>query len=127
LNNELLLNTHQLFQEQLAEGDRIVIRGMSHVVSSIASNTSMTVTPDYRGASNSVGVKMVKTRDFIYPQREWNIDRCDGSNGPFNPSGYSLNPNKMQMVGIAWTWYGAGFIRWGFRGTTGDVIYCHRL
>lgn len=114
------------FQEQLAEGDRVVIRGMSHVISSIASNTSMSVTPDFRGAANSVGVKMVKTRDFVYPQKEWNIDRCDGSNGPFNPSGFNLNPNKMQMVGIAWTWYGAGFIEWTLRGPDGNYIAVHR-
>ena len=33
----------------------------------------------------------------------------------------------MQMFYIDYSWYGAGFIRWGFRGTTGDVIYCHKL
>jgi len=115
------------FQDQLAEGDRVVIRGMSHLVTSIGSNTTMSVTPDFRGASNVTGVKMVKTRDFVYPQREWNIDRCDGSNGPFNPSGYSLNPNKMQMVGIAWTWYGAGFIEWQLRGPDGNYIAVHRV
>ena len=26
-----------------------------------------------------------------------------------------------------YSWYGAGFIRWGFRGLNGDVIYCHKL
>jgi hypothetical protein len=33
----------------------------------------------------------------------------------------------MQMFYIDYSWYGAGFIRWGFRGPTGDVIYCHKV
>jgi hypothetical protein len=115
------------FQEQLSEGDRIVIKGMSHVVASIASNNSMTVTPDYRGSVQTLGAKIVKTKDFIVPQYQWNIDRCDGSNGVFNPSGYILNPNKMQMCGIAWTWYGAGFIEWQLRGPDGNYIAVHRI
>jgi hypothetical protein len=115
------------FQEQLGEGDRVVIKGMTHLVSSIGSNSTMTVTPDYRGSANATGVKMVKTREFLYPQREWNVDRCDGTNGPFNPSGYNLNVNRMQMVGIAWTWYGAGFIEWLLRGPDGNYIAVHRV
>jgi hypothetical protein len=115
------------FQEQFAEGDRVVIRGMTHVVTSITSNTQMYVTPDYRGVSAQTGVKMVKTKDFLFKQSEWNVDRCDGSNGPFNPSGFNLNVNKMQMVGIAWTWYGAGFIEWMLRGPDGNYIPVHRV
>jgi hypothetical protein len=26
-----------------------------------------------------------------------------------------------------YSWYGAGFVRWGFRGPTGDIIYAHKL
>jgi hypothetical protein len=33
----------------------------------------------------------------------------------------------MQMFYMDYSWYGAGFIRWGFRGPTGDVIYCHKV
>jgi hypothetical protein len=120
-------NSSTRFQDQLGEGDRVVIKGMSHVVSSIGSNTTMSVTPDYRGSVNATGVKMVKTRDFLYTQSQWNIDRCDGTNGPFNPSGYNLNPNKMQMVSISWTWYGAGFIEWMLRGPDGNYIPVHRV
>ena len=115
------------FQEQFAEGDRVVIRGMSHVVAGITSNSQMYVTPDYRGTTTQTGVKMVRTKDFLFKQSEWNIDRCDGSNGPFNPSGFNLNVNKMQMVGIAWTWYGAGFIEWMLRGPDGNYIAVHRV
>jgi hypothetical protein len=33
----------------------------------------------------------------------------------------------MQMFYMDYSWYGAGFIRWGFRGTDGTVIYAHKL
>jgi hypothetical protein len=33
----------------------------------------------------------------------------------------------MQMVGIQFSWYGAGFIDWMFRGANGDYVFCHRL
>ena len=115
------------FLEQLSEGDRIVIKGMSHAVTSIGSNNSMTVAPDYRGVVQTLGAKIVKTKDFIIPQSQWNIDRCDGSNSVFNPSGYSFNVNNMQMAGIAWTWYGAGFIEWQLRGPDGNYFAVHRI
>ena len=37
------------FREQLKVGDRIVLRGMTHVVTGIDDNTTMYVNPDYRG------------------------------------------------------------------------------
>ena len=115
------------FTQQLANGQRIVIRGMTHVVANIISDTSMTITPDYRGAVNAVGVKICKTIDYIIPQNKWNKDRCDGTNGPFNPSGYLLKPDKMQMIGMQWTWYGAGFIDYMLRGPEGKYIFVHRI
>mgnify|MGYP000394248743 CR=1 FL=1 len=33
----------------------------------------------------------------------------------------------MQMFYIDYTWYGAGFIRWGVRGPKGNVIYVHKM
>jgi hypothetical protein len=115
------------FTDQLAAGDRVVIRGMTHVVSQVVSNTQIYVTPDYRGSVAASGVKIVKTIDRLVPQSQWNMDRCDGTSGPFNPSGYSINTNKMQMIGLQWTWYGAGFIDWMLRGPEGKYITVHRL
>ena len=43
------------------------------------------------------------------------------------PSGYNLDLSKMQMYYIDYSWYGAGFVRWGLRGTNGQVTYCHKL
>jgi hypothetical protein len=111
------------FRSQLTAGDRIVIRGMTHVVSTITNDTSLTVTPSYRGVSNGVGVKLCKVQDIIIPQADWNIDPCNGS----GPSGYNLDVTKMQMIGIQHTWYGAGFIDFMLRGGDGNYIFVHRF
>jgi len=126
-DSNLVIGTNSRFSEQLAAGDRVVIKGMTHVVSSISSSTWMYVTPDYRGAAASTGTKMVKVRETIVPQYQWNVDRCDGSSSVYNPSGYNLLPNKMQMIGLQWTWYGAGFIDWMLRGPDGNYITVHRI
>ena len=110
------------FARQLDIGNFIVLRGQSYRVVDIASDTSMTISPAYRGATADY-VIISKTQDAKYPQSSWNIDKCDGT----GPSGYNIDLAKMQMFYIDYSWYGAGFIRWGFRGPTGDVIYCHKL
>jgi hypothetical protein len=119
------LNTK--FTSQLSVGSRCVIRGMTHMVTSVVSDTLMYVNPQYRGSSYYSGIKITRTVDRSVPQSQWNMDRCDGSNGPYNPSGYQINPIKMQMVGLQWTWYGAGFIDWMLRGPEGKFITVHRL
>jgi hypothetical protein len=126
-DSNLVIGTNSRFNEQLAAGDRVVIKGMTHVVSAVSSSTWMYVTPDYRGSMASTGTKIVKVKDTVVPQYQWNIDRCDGSNSVFNPSGYNLLPNKMQMIGLQWTWYGAGFIDWMLRGPEGNYITVHRI
>ncbi len=123
INQNAVTGENTRFQDQLQEGDRIVIRGMTHVVSSISSQTSMTVTPDWRGVNSVSGVKACKIVDFIIPQSEWNLDRCDGT----GPSGYNIDVTKMQMIGIQFSWYGAGFIDWMLRGPEGNYVFCHRL
>jgi len=115
-DSNLVTGTNSRFLDQLQEGDRIVIRGMTHVVSSITNNTTMYVTPDFRGVSNIEGVKASKVQDLIIPQSEWNLDKCDGTGA----SGYKVDITKMQMIGMQFSWYGAGFIDWMFRGTNGD-------
>lgn len=111
------------FFDQVQEGDRVVIRGMTHVITHIASNTQMSVSPDFRGVVIATGVKLAKVQDNIIPQSQWNLDRCDGT----GPSGYNLDVTYMQMIGIQYTWYGAGFIDWMLRGPNGDYTFCHRL
>ena len=122
-NSNTISGSNTRFTEQLQAGDRIVIRGMTHIVTSIANNTTMSVTPDYRGTSNVTGAKYSLVNETIIPQHEWNIDKADGT----GPSGYEINVSKMQMIGFQYTWYGAGFIDWMLRGPSGDYLFIHRL
>jgi hypothetical protein len=115
------------FTQQTRVGDKIVIKGMTYLVSSIASDTSMTISPDYRPSTSASGVKGSIVRETRISQANWNIDTCDGSGGVNNPSGFQLDLNTMQMVGIQYTWYGAGFIDWMIRGADGNWVMVHRL
>ena len=107
---------------QLNPGDFVVIRGQSYRVESIASDTSMTISPSYRGATAQYAT-FAKTVDFKIPQSEWNLDTIDG----LGASGYNLDLTKMQMFYIDYSWYGAGFIRWGLRGVDGNITYVHKM
>jgi len=111
-----------VFSKQLNIGDFIVLRGQSYRVVDIASDTSLTISPSYRGATADYVIAS-ETIDTKYPQSSWNIDKCDGT----GPSGYNIDLTKMQMFYMDYSWYGAGFIRWGFRATDGNVIYCHKI
>jgi hypothetical protein len=117
-----IIGTGTIFRKQLTAGDKVVIRGQSYIVNTIESDTVMYINPAYRGASITNG-RILKTQEIRVRQDAWNFDKMDGT----GPSGYVLDPKKMQMVYIDYTWYGAGFIRWGFRTIRGDVVYCHRM
>lgn len=110
------------FSKQLVIGDRIVLRGSSYRITDIASDTSMTISPAYRGATTSF-VICSRTVDERYAQSEWNLDKFDGT----GPSGYNVDLSKMQMFYIDYSWYGAGAIRWGMRAANGKVTYCHKI
>jgi hypothetical protein len=115
--------TSTRFTQQLKVGDSIVIRGMTYRVGSIASDTALTINPEYRGVNNSSGIKMAAVIDTRIPQSQFNIDKVDGT----GISGYNMNLNKMQMLGISFSWYGAGFIDYMCRGPDGNMILVHRL
>ena len=110
------------FSNQLEPGDFIVIRGQSYRIETIGSDTSMTISPSYRGATAQFA-QVAKTIDDKIPQSEWNLDTMDGN----GPSGFTLDLTKMQMFYIDYSWYGAGFVRWGLRGIDGTVYYVHKL
>jgi hypothetical protein len=111
-----------VFSKQLTPGDYIVLRGISYRVQDIASDTSLTISPSYRGATSNY-VIVSKTQDNKIPQSTWNLDTMDGN----GPSGYNVDVSKMQMYFIDYSWYGAGTIRWGLRGADGRVTYVHRM
>jgi hypothetical protein len=109
------------FNKQLTPGDYIVLRGQSYRVTHINSDTNIVISPAYRGATASY-VTVSKTIDKKVKQSEFNLDKIDGT----GPSGYSIDLAKMQMFYIDYSWYGAGFVRWGVRGPQGNIIYVHK-
>jgi hypothetical protein len=120
--NSTVTGLDTIFRKQLVSGDKIVIRGQTYRVLQIASDSSMTIAPAYRGASQS-SVKVRKVQIIKVPQSEWNLDKFDGT----GPSGHKFDPSKMQMTYIDYSWYGAGTIRYGFRGQGGKITWCHEI
>jgi hypothetical protein len=121
--SQAVTGTNCRFTQQLKVGDRIVIRGMTYMVGSISNDNSMTINPEYRGVNNSSGIKIATVIDQRIPQSQFNIDKIDGT----GISGYNINLNKMQMMGISFSWYGAGFIDFMCRGGDGNMILAHRM
>jgi hypothetical protein len=114
--------TNTRFRKQLTVGDQITIRGAHYKVIQINNDTEMYISPSYKAAT--VGsARYLKMESIKVPQSQWNIDKMDGT----GPSGYVINPARMQMVYIDYTWYGAGFIRFGFRAADGNIYYCHKM
>ena len=112
------------FQDQLRVGQRITIRGMTHTITSISSQNSLTFNPPFRGSANiTTGVKACKIIEVRVPQSQFNRDTIDGN----GPSGYKVDLTKMQMLGIQYTWYGAGFVDFMIRGVSGAWTMVHRL
>jgi hypothetical protein len=122
-DSNALTGIGSLWTNQLKIGDRVVIKGMVHKVNFITSATSISVTPDYRGATTTSGNYMWKVQEVRVKQADFNYDPADGT----GPSGYKMDPNHMQMIGIQFTWYGAGFMDFMVRGTDGNFIILHRM
>ena len=114
--------TTPVFSTQVLPSDYIVIRGQTYRVLQILSNTSMTITPPYRGATISQA-QVSKVQDNRIIQSSFNIDRLDGT----GPSGYAIDLTKIQMWYVDYSWYGAGFVRWGVRTVDGQIYYAHKL
>jgi hypothetical protein len=121
--SQAVTGTNTRFTEQLKVGDKIVIRGQSYLVSTISSDTALSVSPENRGATVS-GVKPTIVRELRVTQNQFNYDRL---NGVDSPAGYNINLAKMQMIGIQYSWYGAGFIDFMLRGPLGEFITAHRM
>jgi hypothetical protein len=62
-------------------------------------------------------------KDVRVPQSQFNRDKLDGTGN----SGFTANVAKMQMVGIQYTWYGAGFVDFMMRGLDGNWVMAHRI
>jgi hypothetical protein len=113
--------TGSQFSSQLAPGDFIVIRGQSYRVQTIVSDTVLYLSSEYRG-STLLSVLASKTVDTRIPRAQW-ADPLDGT----GPSGYVLDLTRMQMWYIDYSWYGAGFSRFGLRTSKGQITYVHQF
>jgi len=123
VDSNLINGNNTKFRDQLKAGDRLVIKGMTHVISHVIDQTTMTVTPDWRGVVDVYAAKANLVIDKKVKQKDFNLDRLDGT----GPSGYDVDIAKMQMIGIQYSWYGAGFIDFMLRGADGDFVYAHRM
>jgi hypothetical protein len=110
------------FTEQLKELDRIVIRGQTYKIIKVVSDRILHIQPGYRAPSAKVVIAS-KVIDTEVPQSNWSIDPCDGT----GRSGYNIDINKIQMVYMDYSWYGAGKIRFGFRDQIGNIKYVHEF
>ena len=121
--SQSITGTSTRFTQQLKQGDSIVIRGMTYRVGSVTDDTTMSINPEYRGVNASSGIKIAQVIDTRVPQSQFNFDKIDGT----GISGYAVNLNKMQMLGVSFSWYGAGFIDFMLRGPDGNMIPVHRM
>jgi len=114
------------FQDQLKVNDKFVLRGMTHQVTSIQGQGLLTFNPPYRGVANittSTPVQAAKVKELRVAQGQFNRDPLDGSGA----SGFRIDLTKMQMIGLQYTWYGAGFVDFMVRGADGNWVYAHRM
>jgi hypothetical protein len=120
--SSLITGEKTKFTTQLSVGEYVVIRGMSYKIIGIDSDTQMYIQPEYRGSTltNIIGTKTIDTK---VPQNQWTLDKADGN----GRSGYVLDLNKIQMVYIDYSWYGAGKIRFGVKDQRGEVRYFHEF
>jgi hypothetical protein len=110
------------WRDQLNSGDQIIVKGMTHTVTDIIAQDEMYITPVYRGVFNAQDTRIVRISEERTPQRDFNQDRMDGT----GPSGYVMDLKRMQMVGIQYTWYGAGFVDYMMRAIDGKMLIAHR-
>ena len=110
------------FRRQLLVNQEIVLRGSTYKIISISSDTSVNVSPAYRGPSVT-GIRGAIVQVERYGNDQWNWDNADGT----GPTGYIVDTTKMQMLYIDYTWYGAGTIRWGLRTHSGKIAWLHRV
>jgi hypothetical protein len=117
-----IIGTGTKFSKQLVVGDLVVIRGMTYKITAVDSDTSIHISPSYRGTTRS-RIIMCKVRDLRIPQSQWNIDKCDGT----GVTAFKLNIHRQQMAYLDYSWYGAGKVRFGFKDQDGIVTYIHEF
>lgn len=75
------------------------------------------------GSTLQTGVS--QTEHWTY-QEDWNVDNLTGVGGTTNPSGVTLNPQKLNVYQINFRWLGAGEMRYAMENPlNGDMIFFH--
>jgi hypothetical protein len=126
-NSNFVNGTNSLYTQQLKIGDKLVLKGMVHRVTFINSDSQISVAPDFRGNVSISNNYVWRVDELRIQQKDFNMDTVDGSGDINNPSGYKMDPNHMQMVGIQFSWYGAGFMDFMVRGPDANFIILHRI
>jgi len=124
-NSNLVQGTGTRFGEQLTAGDKLFIKGQVYTIAAVRDANNVNINPAYRGVSTPAGSvdKISMVRETRVRSSDFNFDTLDGD----GPSGYFLHPDRMQMLGIQWSWYGAGYVDFQCRGPLGDYITAHRM
>ena len=67
------------------------------------------------------------TSNWTY-QEDWNFDTLTGVGGTSNPSGVTLNPQKLNVYQINFRWLGVGEMRFAIENPiTGDMMPIHHI
>jgi hypothetical protein len=106
----------------LVDNNTFALKATPDAVSDVSISSVGVGTPHSFTPAKS-GIIMTKTVDTRVPQENWSIDPCDGT----GPTGFNLDLNRIQMIYIDYSWYGAGKIRFGFKDQTGEVKYVHEF
>lgn len=88
---------------------------------SIASSGTLVAT------SSTAQVGIAHSDTWIY-QEDWNFDTLTGVGGTTNPSGVTLNPQKLNVYQINFRWLGVGEMRFAIENPiTGDMMPFHHI
>jgi len=121
-NSSTVTGTGTKWLSQLREGDNILIKGVGYIIAQIINDTQIYIAPACKTITES-GLRVLFTNDLRVASGSFNLDKFDGS----GPSGFIFDGNKMQMVFIDYSWYGAGKARFGMRTLDGSIAYCHEF
>jgi hypothetical protein len=122
-NSSYITAINSNFTSQLKVGDRIVVKGMTHKITDITDAGNVTIAPFYRGSVSTYNNNIYKVVDTRVNQVNFSHDSVDGN----GHSGYKMDPNFVQMIGIQFSWYGAGFMDYMVRSNDGSFIIAHRF
>ena len=100
----LITGNNTRFRDQLKAGDRIVLKGMTHVVANVDSQTQITITPDYRGVNQVLVAKVNLITDKKVLTTLVNLDKMDGT-GQQVQHGCKVHADDWYPIQLVWCWF----------------------